>query len=152
MTVQVSTGLSNALLDTGSLKAALNLGFIKIYEIDDLTGAPPASADEAVTGTLLCTISVDGTGTGLTLGAAASGAIPKTSSETWSGVNAASGTAGYWRWVAPGDDGTLSTTQKRLQGTCGTSGSGADMTMPSLSLEAGVAQPIDAASITLPTT
>ena len=144
MTLQVSTGLRNKMLDTGSLKASIALGAIKIY-----TGAPPATADAAVTGTLLSTITVSAGATGLSLGTAASGSIPK-AVEVWSGVNAASGTAGYFRYVVLAtDDGTLSTTQPRLQGTCGTSG--ADLNMSSVNLTAAATQTVDAGSITLPT-
>jgi len=145
MTLKVSTGLRNAMLDTQSLKAALALGFIKFY-----TGTPPATADAAVTGTLLVTISLNSTATGLSLAAsAASGTIAK-AAEVWSGVNAASGTATYFRFVAAtGDDGTLSTTQKRLQGTIGTAG--ADLNLSSVNLTAAATQTIDAANITLPT-
>ncbi|RZL88830.1 MAG: hypothetical protein EOP82_21680 [Variovorax sp.] len=145
MTLKVSTGLRNAMLDTQSLKTALALGFIKLY-----SGAVPATADAAVTGTLLTTISVNSTGTGLSLAtAAASGTIAK-ASEVWSGVNAATGTATYFRFIAAtGDDGTLSTTQKRLQGTVGTSG--ADLNLSSVNLTATAVQTIDAANITLPT-
>jgi hypothetical protein len=144
MSLQVSTGLRNALLGTYSLAAALNLGFIKIY-----TGTPPATADMAATGTLLVTISNASSATGLTSGAAASGTLPKTTSEVWSGVNAVSGTAGYMRYVAPGDDGTASATQMRLQGTVGVAS--ADLILSSVNLSGGAVQGIDTSNITLPT-
>lgn len=137
MAFKESTGLRNKNLDTGSIKSILNLGFIKIY-----SGAAPATADAAVTGTLLCTISNNSTGTGLTFDtAAADGAISKNAAETWSGVNAATGTAGYYRFVAPGDDGTSSTTQARLQGEIGTAGK--ELNLSSVSLTSGATQTID---------
>lgn len=145
MTLKASTGLRNAMLDTASLKGAMTGFVMKIY-----TGAAPATADAAVTGTLLCTISNNSAGTTLSLATAASGSIPKTVSEVWSGVNVATGTAGYFRFVQlSGEDGTLSTTQKRIQGTCGTAG--ADLNMSSVNLTSGATQTIDACSITLPT-
>lgn len=143
--LNVSTAMRNQLLDGGSLKSALASGFIKIY-----SGTPPASADAAVTGTLLCTISIASGGTGVNLGTASGGSIPKAPAETWSGVNAASGTAGYFRWVAAGDTGVLSSTEKRLQGTCGLAG--ADLNMSSISLVSGATQTIDAATIAMPAT
>jgi hypothetical protein len=145
MTLKASTGLRNYMLDTGPMKTALALGFIKIY-----SGTVPATADAALTGTLLVTISVNSTGTGLSLAAAAaSGAIAK-AVEVWSGVNAASGTATHFRYIAAtGDDGTLSTTQKRLQGTVGTSG--ADLNLSSVALTATATQTVDSGSITFPT-
>lgn len=143
MTLKASTGLRNAVLSGSSLKSALALGKIMIYG-----GAVPADADAAVTGTLLTTITVNSTATGLSMGTAASGTLPK-AVEVWSGVNAATGTATYFRFVAVGDTGVLSTTQARLQGTCGTAG--ADLNMSSVNLTAAATQTIDAANITLPT-
>lgn len=52
MTMRLSTGLRNFLAKEGSIDGALRSGVIEIY-----TGAQPASADAAPTGTLLCTIS-----------------------------------------------------------------------------------------------
>ena len=52
MAIKTSTGLRNAMLATGSAKAALDGGRINIY-----AGAAPATADDAVGGaTLLCAI------------------------------------------------------------------------------------------------
>ena len=81
MTVKASTGMRNYLLETGPLRSALNLGFLKLY-----SGTPPATADAALgsagTNTLLCTISNNGTATGLTFEAtASSGTIAKKSTE-----------------------------------------------------------------------
>jgi hypothetical protein len=50
--------------------------------------------------------------------------------------------------VAAGDTGVLSTTQKRLQGTCGLAG--ADMNMSSVGLVSGATQTIDAATLAMP--
>lgn len=144
--MKASTGLRNKLLDTGPLNSVLDLGFIKIY-----AGTEPATADAAIgAATLLCTISNNSTATGIKLETAASaGSIPKESTEVWSGVNVAGGTATFYRHVAPGDDGTLSTTQARLQGTIGTSG--ADLNLSSINLSNGATQTIDYYSVTLPT-
>lgn len=51
MTMRLSTGLRNFLAKYGSLDDALRGGRIEIY-----SGAQPTSADAAVSGTLLCTI------------------------------------------------------------------------------------------------
>lgn len=144
--MQVSTGLRNYMLGTGALKTALNLGFIKIY-----SGAVPTSADEAIAAgnTLLCTISVNSTGTGITMASPASGVITKNTSEAWSGVNAASGAASFFRHVGSTDDGTLSTTQPRIQGTVGLAG--ADLNLSSVALVSGATQTIDYYTIALPT-
>lgn len=52
MTMRLSTGLRNFLAREGGIADALSGGIIEIY-----TGAQPASADAAPTGTLLCTLS-----------------------------------------------------------------------------------------------
>jgi len=50
MALRLSSGLRNFLLEGGSLKRAFAGGKIKLY-----TGSQPASANDAVSGTLLCT-------------------------------------------------------------------------------------------------
>ena len=114
MAIKTSTGLRNAMLATGSAKAALDGGRINIY-----AGAAPATADDAVGGaTLLCAITLNSTGTGILFDTAAvNGVLAKKPSETWSGAIAATGTAAWYRHVAAADGGTLSTTAPRLQGT-----------------------------------
>lgn len=144
--MKVSTGLRNYMLGTGSMKAALNLGFIKIY-----SGAAPASADDAIGAgnSLLCTISVNSTGTGITLSDPASGVVTKNTSEVWSGVNAASSTASFFRHVGSADDGTASASQPRIQGSIALAGG--DLNLSSLALVSGATQTIDYYTIALPT-
>jgi len=50
MAIRLSKGLRNFLLEGGSLKQGLANGIIKVY-----TGSQPSAADDAATGTLLCT-------------------------------------------------------------------------------------------------
>lgn len=145
MTFKVSTGLRNGMLSTNSLSALMAGGFIKIYN-----GVEPASADAALAGnTLLCTISVNDSGTGLTFDAAVDGVLPKAAAEVWEGTNAASGTATFYRFVLTGDTGALSTTEKRMQGSIGLAG--ADMNMTSVTLVAAAVQPINYFVVALPT-
>src|SRR5512139_2876951 len=49
MALKLSTGLKNFLLNGGSLKEAFEDALLDIY-----SGTPPTSADDAVTGQLLC--------------------------------------------------------------------------------------------------
>lgn len=141
MALKMSTGLCNKLHDTNPTKTIFNLGFMKIY-----AGSAPATADAAVTGTLLCTVSNNSTGTGLTFEASASGGtLPKKSSETWSGTNGASGTATHFRLVAAGDTGALSTTEARVQGTIGTGGT--DMVVGNPALTSGATFTINYATL-----
>lgn len=144
MTLKLSTGMRNGVLDATAVKEALDGGLIKIY-----SGAEPSSADDAVTGTLLVTISLNSTGTGITFeDDPVAGVLSKKSSEVWSGVNAATGTAGYFRHVATGDDGTSSTTQKRLQGRVAVAG--AELNLSSVALTSGATQTIDYYAIVQP--
>lgn len=115
-----STGLATHLAVTGSMKAGLDSGFLYIF-----SGPVPASADDAIDGSsvMLVKISVGGDGTtGLTFSATATGGVlTKTSSETWEGTIAATGTATFYRFCEASDAGTASsTTAKRVQGTVGT--------------------------------
>lgn len=145
MAIKASLGLRNKMLDTNSFDALMNLGFIRIF-----TGAGPASADDAATGTLLVIISLNSTGTGISFATTASaGTIQKAAAEVWSGVNAATGTAGYYRFVAPGDTGAASSTEARIQGTVGTAG--ADLNLSSVALISGATQTIDFFSVAFPT-
>ena len=125
MTIMESTGLRNKTLDTGSMRSVLNLGFVRIY-----AGTIPATADASIgSATLLCTLSESGTGTGLTLAAAAvDGVIFKEPTETWSGTNVAGGVATFYRHVAVGDTGASSTTQARIQGNVAAAGSDMNLT------------------------
>ena len=145
MTLKTSTGLRNKMLDTGSLRASLGAGFIHIY-----AGAEPATADDAIgAATLLTTISNASTATGITFEAAASaGVLPKLASEIWSGLNVAGGVASFYRHVAAGDTGALSTTQARIQGTCGLAG--ADMNLSNTTLANGATHTVDFYQVNLP--
>ena len=145
MALQLSTGLRNQLLDTGSFRSIFNLGFVKIY-----SGTVPASADAAIIGTLLDTISNNATGTGITFAsAAAGGVITKTVAETWSGTSVAAGTATHFRVVGASDTGVLSTTQPRLQGLVATAG--AELILPSTALLSATLYTIDNFSFSIPT-
>lgn len=145
MTIKSSTGLRSGVLVSGSMRSLLNGGTIRLF-----SGAAPADADAAETGTLLCVVSLNSSGTGVTFEATAPGGVlTKTASETWSGVNTVSGTATHYRHVAAGDTGGVSSTEARLQGTVGTIG--ADMNLSSTVLTSGATQTIDYCVVTLPT-
>lgn len=119
---KMSTGLCNKLLDTDCFVELFAGGFINLY-----AGAPPATADAAETDSPICIISVNSTPTGITWGPTAGGTtpgvLPKASGENWSGLILADDTVTHFRIVGDSDDGTLSTTQPRVQGTVGVGGS-----------------------------
>jgi hypothetical protein len=147
MTVRISTGLRNKMLDGGvggGIKGALNLGFIKIY-----TGPQPLTADTGASGTLLGTVSVDAGVTGLTFGAAAAGVIAKAVAENWKFIGAAAGTAGWFRFHAVGDVPTdASATAARLDGSIAPSG--ADMNLSNIAVVVNSPNTIDTFQFTLP--
>jgi len=76
-----------------------------------------------------------------------SGAMSK-GTDTWSGLIATSGVAGYFRIVKPEDDGTDSSTPIRFQGAVSTSG--AELNLSTTSLVAATTLTIDTFSISLP--
>lgn len=147
MTFKVSTGLRNHMLGTGSLKSALDGGKINIYG-----GLVPASGDDSVVALnspLLCIVTNNSGATGITLDAApANGVIVKTSTETWSGVNLASGVPTFYRHVSATDTNNSSITDKRVQGAIAQLGQEFDISSPSL--VAGATQTVDYYSIQLP--
>jgi len=109
----------------------------------------PATADAAIgSATLLCTISVNGGGTGGTFDAPASGVVAKAAAETWTGTNVASGYASFYRGVLSSDTGVLSTTEKRVQGTVGTVSK--DLIIGNSYMTIGNVQPINAYNIGFP--
>ena len=134
----------------GSVAGIFKNGVIRIY-----TGAQPSTADAAETGTLLCELSV-ASGTfvpgspenGITFGQVVAGILGKATNEVWSGVNVATGTAGWFRIYA--NDRTLgvSTTTSRLDGACATSG--AQMNMSSTALVQNITTTIDGVQLNMP--
>lgn len=150
MTVKASTGLRDKLLVTGSLKGVLETGDnmkLRIY-----TGAVPAKASDALAAgnTLLVELSDDATAAGLIFDTVPSnGVLSKDAAQIWRGVNVASGTATFFRLVADGDDGSLSTTQPRIQGTVGVAGE--DLNLSDVELVVDADQKLTYFVVNLPT-
>ena len=135
----------------GSVKDIFHDGVLRIY-----SGSQPATADTAASGTLLLEITQSAGAfthgafdNALEFGAAASGAISKSASETWQDTGIAAGTAGWFRLCAnPTDSGALSTSLPRIDGSVGTSG--ADLNMSSTTITVGSTYTIDTFTLTLP--
>ncbi len=146
MSAKISTGLRDYMLITGSLKAGLDGGVINIY-----SGTAPATADAALSGnTLLAIISNDATGTGITMATPSiAGVLSKSASEIWRGLIVASATASFYRFVGLADDGLLSTTQRRIQGTVAVVGG--DLNFSSVTFVSSNYKTIDSYNIALPT-
>ncbi|OPZ46511.1 MAG: hypothetical protein BWY95_01726 [Bacteroidetes bacterium ADurb.BinA104] len=165
-TIEVATGslvtddagesVTLVVLTGGSLKDIFKDGVLKIY-----SGTRPSNADATIGGaTLLVTISNAGAtfvaGTvagGIEFGASSSGAISKSSSETWQGTAVQTGTAGFFRFYANATDAGGADTDyiyPRIDGTIATSG--ADLNMTSTSIRSGASITVDTFTLTLPAT
>lgn len=145
MAVKVSTGLINAILGSSSLKEALDGGRLNIY-----SGPVPQTANESVgAATLLCTVTDGGTGDGLNFDTAAiDGVLSKSPSQVWQGTNVNSGVASFFRFVAPGDDGSADPAALRIQGSVAVLGG--DLNLSNVSLVTGAPQAIQFFYVALP--
>ncbi len=82
--------------------------------------------------------------------APADGVISKPAGDIWSGVNAAGGTATYFRILRSSDDGLEDTTKTRPRAQGNISTSGAELNLSSTNLTAGATTTLDQFSLTLP--
>lgn len=144
MASSISTALANALMTTGGLKESLTGAHIYIY-----AGTVPANADASLgAATLLCDISGPAGAALLLQASATDGTIQKDATQVWSGTNAATGTATFFRMAMPADTGALSTTDVRIQGDVGTAGKA--LNLSSVSLTSGATQTIEYFAVTQP--
>lgn len=148
--LRFSTGLRNGILNATGIKEAMADGVLRIY-----SGAQPVSADNAVSGTLLLEVTVDGGAfshgsatNGLEFDAPAAGVLSKAAAETWRGNGLADGVAGWFRFCAnPVDSGGSSTTLARIDGSVGRSA--ADLNLSNVNIAVGVPNTIDVFSISM---
>lgn len=151
MAVRFSTGLRNALLGSADFQTAFLNGVLRIY-----SGAQPATADAAVTGTLLIEITNGGGAfshgsptNGLQFDEPVSGVISKAAAQTWQGNGVAAGVAGWARLSGnPLDDGSSSTTLARMDMSVGKTG--ADLNLSNTTVAIGAPQTIDVFSLAMP--
>ena len=140
--LRFSTGLRTNLAGSTGFASTFADGVIEIY-----TGTQPATADAAVTGTLLGTVTLGsgaftpGTATnGLTFAAASGGSVSK--SGTWSFNGIAEGTAGWFRFKGNAvDAGGVSTTLPRMDGSVAVSGG--DMALSNIAITIGAPNTVD---------
>ena len=133
MTLQLSTGVRNAVLDSIETAAGAS-AILKIR-----TGAVPATCATADTGTVLATVSLPADW----MAAAAGGS--KAEQGTWSDDAAdGAGTAGHFRIYAA--DGVTC----HLQGTITATGGGGDMTVDNTNFALGQKFSIDGFTLTAP--
>ena len=128
MALGFSTALTLAILDAiGNSGSGQSFWDSAILEIR--SGTRPVTADTAPTGTVLASMTLPADAMAATSGHAMSFI------GTWSDPSAdATGTASWFRIKRSGDSGTTNTTDKRLDGDTGITGSGFDMEMNNLSI------------------
>lgn len=142
MTARMSTNFKERLLGGESFADIFDGGRICIY-----SGDQPATADAAVTGALLAQVTEDGVpwGPGGIAGLrfAVSGEyVVKDPTQLWQLLGEAVGTAGWFRLQGPGaDDGDLSYSAPRLDGTVGPAG-GVELRVESTSITAATSAPL----------
>lgn len=89
---------------------------------------------------------------GLNWGDSAAGVLSKLSTETWSGVAAATGTAGWFRIeAAVSDAGALDSSEAVIRCDGSVATSGAELNMTPTSITSGATQTITSFAVTLPT-
>lgn len=148
----VSTGLASRLLDGQRFADIMFNGRIEVR-----TGAPPITADDAPSGTVLGYITRDGLP--WTAGAPTGGLqwspngryLESQPGHRWVLTGVATGVAGHFRLVgnAP-DDGDLSATAPRLDGSISLAGGApADLYVPSLDITPATSRQVDLFWITL---
>jgi len=159
--IEVATGLLAAkeagdtvvftLVNGSCLRDIFKDGVIKIY-----SGTQPVSADAAITGSLLATLTLDSGAwvagahaNGLEFGLASAGVISKDSG-VWSGTGLVLGIAGWYRFYAnPSDTGALDSgfAYPRIDGAIGTSG--AQITASATNIAVGANITLSSYSITM---
>lgn len=142
--------VARMLNDIPQLDAIADVTAREIYVKSRIDGLDFTLADGggSVTATVDAAVQAAARSDALSFGKPASGVISKTSTETWSGVVASAGTAGYFRLVTSSDTGAESTTEVRLQGTISTSG--AEINAPSAVLTLSATITLDSFSVTFP--
>lgn len=137
MAVRISTGYADLILGNSSFAGIFLNGAIEIY-----SGAQPASADDAATGTLLGRITRDGGA--WSPGSPSNGLqftkegryVSKNAAHSWTLVGVATGTAGWCRLRGNATDVGASSTMPRIDGAVGLIDTAGDyqLLLPTLSI------------------
>lgn len=150
MSVQLSTGLRNGMLNATGFTEAFANGVMYIY-----SGPQPVNADAAVQGTLLGIVTKAGgafsfgTSTnGLNFAAPAAGVVSK-DGNTWQMTGLAAGTAGWFRLMGNATDALgASTSLPRLDGSV--ANVGGDLNVSNVNIAVGAPTTVDVWTFTLP--
>lgn len=135
----------------GAINDIFREGIIEIR-----SGSQPASANDAESGTLLVTITDNGSAhdsatgeNGLEMDDAADlGVVEKKAAQTWKGTAVNSGTAGWFRFFDRSHTTGQSTSARRFDGAVATSG--AELNMASTAITASQTVTIDGFAVTIP--
>jgi hypothetical protein len=120
MALRLSTDLKNYIVNQGIAKqVAGTMGTGGTASLKIYTGSQPSLADDAASGTLLCTISGIGWGGSNGTIGATSGTSALASTAGYSGTAATSGTAGWARMETVGTGFTGSAGTHRIDGDVG---------------------------------
>lgn len=149
----VSTGFKTSILGTNSFTSLFNGGGIYVY-----AGMRPSSPDSPPTSAPIGVVSNEGfawnpLNTLYGLKFVQSGPyVLFDSAISAQLVPSQPATASWWRLVAPGDDGSLSYSQARIDGDCGLSSAptGQELLLPTLALVPGVSVPTGYFLYTIP--
>lgn len=151
MALNFSTGVRQGMANATGLKTMFAKGALYLY-----SGPQPATADAAVTGTLLgivthndVTFVPGGAADGLNFDTPVLGVLSKAAAENWRTTCDVAGTIGWARLVANAVDSFgSSTTLQRIDMSVATTG--ADLNLPSVVVIVGTPITIDVFAITLP--
>jgi len=150
MALKFSTGLRTKMLGKATVDSGSNglRGIFDGFFIDIYTGAQPANADQAPSGSLLLTVSVNAGGGGAPIhfDAPVLGVINKAAAEVWKGVGVAAGTTGWFRIRLAADAGTTNTTDPRIDGSVAVSGG--DLSLSNTTVAIGTPVTIDTFTLT----
>jgi hypothetical protein len=101
------------------------------YILEIRSGAQPATADLAPTGTVLASITLPADSMARRR---SPGATTAKAGDVARRVADANGTAGWFRIRAPGDAGTTNNTDRRIDGACTITGGGGELELQNLSI------------------
>lgn len=113
---QTSVAIRNLSLEAAAV--AIGGGVLRIY---DDSGSIPANPEDAIVGSqIICVVSLNATGAGISFETSASGGlIVKKTTETWRGIYIGNGNLLFYRYELLGDTQGADPTAIRFQGTIG---------------------------------
>ncbi len=132
MSVRLPAASRNAAVD--AVCGRLNGGTVEIR-----TGAQPATAADAATGTLLATFTINNPA----FDAAANGAAALVVTPQLQAAGAAAGDAGWWRAKTSGGATVM-------DGSCSATGGGGDLTLNTVAVSVGLALRLTGGTVSMP--